>query len=133
MFEETLKEGVYKQKHDSSKLGSGRSLAQWRKTKASSPEKVFQGQFTKVTRKQEQDQRQQGAIAQLGEHQELDEDDWEDLEGQIEDAHKANFHHEAVAVPKQANPSSGEASQVFEDAFEHVQMGEHYSCWIWLA
>ncbi|KAJ7730649.1 hypothetical protein B0H14DRAFT_2409566, partial [Mycena olivaceomarginata] len=61
------------------------------------------------------------AIPQVAADQELDEDDWEDLEERIEGAHAANFHHEAVAVPKHANPFSGEAAQVFEAAFEQVQ------------
>ncbi|KAJ7645241.1 hypothetical protein DFH06DRAFT_998707, partial [Mycena polygramma] len=61
------------------------------------------------------------AIPQVEEDQELDEDDWVDLEEQIADAHEANFHHEPVAVPKHANPFSGEAAQVFEDAFKRVK------------
>ncbi|KAJ7221835.1 hypothetical protein B0H12DRAFT_976253, partial [Mycena haematopus] len=60
-------------------------------------------------------------IPQVGEDQELDEDDWADLEEQIAGAQEANFHHKAVAVPKHADPFSGEASQVFDTAFEHVQ------------
>ncbi|KAJ7639839.1 hypothetical protein DFH06DRAFT_1001626 [Mycena polygramma] len=61
------------------------------------------------------------AISQVEEDQELDEDDWVDLEEQIADAHEANFHHEPVAVPKHANPFSGEAAQVFKDAFKRVK------------
>ncbi|KAJ7728945.1 hypothetical protein DFH07DRAFT_757038, partial [Mycena maculata] len=43
-----------------------------------------------------------------------------DLEEQVADAHESNFHHDAVSVPKHANPFSGEAVQVFEDALEQV-------------
>ncbi|KAJ6466902.1 hypothetical protein C8R45DRAFT_838712, partial [Mycena sanguinolenta] len=60
-------------------------------------------------------------IPQVGDDQELDEDDWADLEEQIEGAHEANFHHEAVAVPKHANPFAGEALEVFEDGLEWVR------------
>lgn len=61
------------------------------------------------------------AVPEVDSDQELDEDDWEDLEEQIEQAHESNFHHDAVPVPKHANPFSGEAEQVFEDALERVR------------
>ncbi|KAJ7508218.1 hypothetical protein B0H11DRAFT_1704667, partial [Mycena galericulata] len=59
-------------------------------------------------------------IPDVDPEQELDEDDWADLEEQVADAHESNFHHDAVSVPKHANPFSGEASRVFEDALEQV-------------
>jgi hypothetical protein len=46
-------------------------------------------------------------------------DEREDLEEQIADAHAENFHHEAVAVPKHANPFDDEESmRLFYDSLE---------------
>ncbi|KAF8147914.1 hypothetical protein K438DRAFT_1625828 [Mycena galopus ATCC 62051] len=48
-----------------------------------------------------------------------DSEDADSLEEQIEEAHAENFHHEAVAVPKHANPfDNNESMQLFYDSLE---------------
>ncbi|KAJ7732948.1 hypothetical protein DFH07DRAFT_755085, partial [Mycena maculata] len=52
------------------------------------------------------------------------EQDDDDLNGQIEDAHAGNFHHEPVAVPKHANPfSDDETMQLFYDTLTAADAG----------
>ncbi|KAJ7732233.1 hypothetical protein DFH07DRAFT_755339, partial [Mycena maculata] len=47
----------------------------------------------------------------------MDELDWEDLDDRVEAAQESNFHHEAVAVPKYANPfTSDETLHTFHQA-----------------
>ncbi|KAJ7457474.1 hypothetical protein FB451DRAFT_1142707 [Mycena latifolia] len=54
----------------------------------------------------------------LGQNSDSDEED-DDLEAQIEEAHAQNFHHEAVPVPKHVNPFDDEESmQLFYDSLE---------------
>ncbi|KAJ7146580.1 hypothetical protein C8R44DRAFT_600207, partial [Mycena epipterygia] len=48
-----------------------------------------------------------------------DSEEEDNLEEQIEDAHAENFHHEAVPVPKHANPfDDDELMQLFYDSLE---------------
>ncbi|KAJ7765055.1 hypothetical protein DFH07DRAFT_738012, partial [Mycena maculata] len=53
------------------------------------------------------------------------EEEEEDLGQQIEDAHADEFHHEAVSVPKHANPfDDDESMQLFYDSLEEAMQAD---------
>lgn len=45
--------------------------------------------------------------------EDMDDEDWDDLDDRVEMAHADNFHHDPVPVPKHANPFDDEMLQTF--------------------
>lgn len=55
--------------------------------------------------------------------EDLNEDQWEELEDEIVAANEANFHHEPVAVPKHTNPfPTDEFAAAFDAALAAVRV-----------